>query len=77
MAPTERMLLSTCFVMYYYSHPLVCHPTKTNICIALQNENGVSHLTITENKRQMTMPHSGSNHKQHSLQAGILKNCDE
>jgi hypothetical protein len=63
--------------MSYYCHALVSHPTKTNICIALQNENGISCLTIIENKRQLTAPYGGRNRKWHSLQAGILKNCDE
>jgi hypothetical protein len=49
---------------------------KTNIYTALQNENGVC-LSITENKRQMTMPYGGRNPKWQSLQAGILKDCDE
>jgi hypothetical protein len=63
--------------MYYYRQPLVRHPTKRNIYIVLQNENGVSHLAIIENKRQLIMTYGGRNHKQHSLQAGILKNCEE
>jgi hypothetical protein len=45
--------------------------------IALQNENGVSCLTITANERQLAMPYGGRNCKQHSLQAGIFMNCDE
>jgi hypothetical protein len=48
-----------------------------NMYIALQNENGVSCLTFIENKKQLTMPYGGRNCKQHFLQAGILKNCDE
>jgi hypothetical protein len=44
---------------------------------ALQNENGFSYLTITENKRQLTMPCGGRNCEPHCLQAGILKNCYE
>jgi hypothetical protein len=63
--------------MYCCCHLLVSHPTKTNnIYIALQYENGVSFLTVIENKRQLTMPY-GRNHKRHSLQAGILNNSDE
>jgi hypothetical protein len=54
-------------------HLLVSHPTKTNIHIALQNKNGVSCLTITENKRQLTLPYAGRNCKWHFLQAGVLK----
>jgi hypothetical protein len=54
MVSAEQLLVSTCSVMYYYRHPLVSHPTKMNIYIALQNENGVSCLTIIENK-QLTM----------------------
>jgi len=34
-------------------------------------------LTVIVNKRQLTMPYGGRNRKWHSLQAGILKNCDE
>jgi hypothetical protein len=49
----------------------------TNMCIALHNENGVSCLTIIVNKRQLTMPYGGRNHKWHSLQAGVLKKCEE
>jgi hypothetical protein len=76
------------FVMYCCFHLLVSHPTKTNniilylllllynIYIALQYENGVSFLTVIENKRQLTVPY-GRNHKRHSLQAGILNNSDE
>jgi hypothetical protein len=45
--------------MYYYRHLLVSHPTKINIYIALQHKNGVSCLTITENKRQLIMPYVG------------------
>jgi hypothetical protein len=67
----------TFFVMYYYHHPLVSHPTKMNIYITLQNKNGFTCLTIIEKKRQLTMPYGGRNHKWHSLHAGILKNCDE
>jgi hypothetical protein len=63
--------------MYYYCPLLVSHPTKTNIYIALQNESGVSCLTFTENKRRLTTPFGGRNHKRLSLQAGILKNCGE
>jgi hypothetical protein len=44
---------------------------------ALQNENGVSYLRVIVNKRQLTMPYGERNCKWHSLQAGILKNCDE
>jgi hypothetical protein len=73
MASIERLLISTCFVTHCFRHLLVSHPTK----IALQNENGVSSLTFVENKKQLTMPCGGRNCKQHFLQAGILKNCDE
>jgi hypothetical protein len=45
--------------------------------IALQNENGVSCLTVIVNKRLLRMPYGGRNCKEHSLQAGILKNSDE
>jgi hypothetical protein len=31
----------------------------------------------SENKRQLTMPYGERNCKQHFLQAGISKNCDE
>jgi hypothetical protein len=41
----------------------VGQPVKTNMYTALQNENGVSCLTILENKRQLTMPYSGRNCK--------------
>jgi hypothetical protein len=41
--------------------------------IDLQNENGVSYLKITVNKRILIMPYGGTNHKQHSTQAGILR----
>jgi hypothetical protein len=34
-------------------------------------------LTIIGNKSQMTLPYGGKKHKQHALQAGILKNCDK
>jgi hypothetical protein len=44
---------------------------------ALENENGVSCLTVMENKRQLTKPYGGRTPKLHSLQAGILKNYDE
>jgi hypothetical protein len=77
MVSTERLLVSTCFVTHYYRHPLVSHPAKMNIYTVLQNQNGISCLTVIENKRQMTMPYDGRNHKQHALQAGILNNCDE
>jgi hypothetical protein len=46
----KTLLVSTYFVMYYYRHPLVSHPTKANMYFALQNENGVSCLTLIENK---------------------------
>jgi hypothetical protein len=59
----ERLLVSTCFAMYYYRHFLASHPTKTNMYSALQNNNGVSCLTIIVNKRQLTMPYGGRNHK--------------
>jgi hypothetical protein len=77
MASTERLLVSACFVTYYYRHPLVSHPTKTNIYIALENKNGVCCLTLIENERQMTVFYGGRNCKWHSLQDGVLKNCDE
>jgi hypothetical protein len=41
MASAERLLVSACFVMYFYYHQLVSHPAKMNMYIALQNENGV------------------------------------
>jgi hypothetical protein len=63
--------------MYYYRHLLVSHPTKLNMYIALQNENGVSCLALIVNKRQLTMPYGGRNSKWHSLQTSILMNCDE
>jgi hypothetical protein len=34
-------------------------------------------LTVIVNKRQVAMPYGGGNCKQHSMQAGTLKNCDE
>jgi hypothetical protein len=72
------MFVSTSFVMlYYYRYLLVSHPTKINMYIALQNETGVSCLTVMVNKRQVTMPYGGRNHEWHSLQAGTLKNSDE
>jgi hypothetical protein len=78
MLSADRLLVSTCFVTYYYRHPfLVSHPAKTDIYITLQNEHGLSSLTVRENKRQLTMPYGGRNHKLNALQAGILKNCDE
>jgi hypothetical protein len=77
MASAERLLVSTCFVTYYYCHPLGIPVTKMNMYIGLQNKNGVSSLTITENKRQLTMLCGWWNHKWHPLQAGILRNCDE
>jgi hypothetical protein len=43
----------------------------------LQNENGVSCLTLIVNKRQLTMPYAGKDHKFLSLKAGILKKCNE
>jgi hypothetical protein len=76
MASAERLLVSISFVTYY-RRLMVTHPAKTNMYIALQNVNGVFFLTIMVNRRQLTMSHGGRNHKQHSLQAGILKNCDE
>jgi hypothetical protein len=45
--------------MYYHRHPLVSHPTKMNMYIALQNKNGVSCLTTRDNERQLTMPYGG------------------
>jgi hypothetical protein len=48
-----------------------------NIYIASQNENGVSCLKTIVNKRQLTIIYGERNCKQHSLQAGILKNCDK
>jgi hypothetical protein len=59
MAATERLLVSASSVMYYHHHPLVSHPTKMNMYIALQNKNGVSCLTIRDNERQLTMPYGG------------------
>jgi hypothetical protein len=44
------------------------------IYVALQNKNGVSCLTVTINKRQLTVSCGRRNCKWH---AGILKNCDE
>jgi hypothetical protein len=63
--------------MYYYHHPLVSYPTKMNIYIVYKTKNGVSCLTTVENKRQLTISYGGRNHEQQSLQAGILKNCDD
>jgi hypothetical protein len=59
MATTERFAVSTYFVTYYYRHPLVSQPSKMNMYIALQNEDGVSCLTVTVNKIQLTMPMVG------------------
>jgi hypothetical protein len=42
---------------------LVSNPHKSNLYIALQNENGVSCLTVIENERQLTLPYGGRNHK--------------
>jgi hypothetical protein len=67
MASAERGLVSTSFVMHYYCHLLVSHPTKTNMYTAIQYEIGVSCLTITVNKRQLTMPYGGKKHERHSL----------
>jgi hypothetical protein len=77
MVSAKRLFLATCFVTYICCQLFVTHPTKTNVYIALQNESGVSCLTVMENKRLLTMPHVERNHKWHSLQAGILKNCHE
>jgi hypothetical protein len=77
MVSAERLLVSTYFITYCCHHPLVSHPTEMNMYIALQNENGVSCLTVIECKRQLTMPYGGRNHKQRSSQADILKNFDE
>jgi hypothetical protein len=43
----------------------------------LQNENGVSCLTVIVYKRQLTMPYGGRNHKWYILQADKLKNSEE
>jgi hypothetical protein len=77
MATAERLLVSKCFITYYYHHLLASHPTKLNMYTALQNENAVSYIIIIVNKRQLTMSSDRRNCKQHCLQAGILKNCDE
>jgi hypothetical protein len=77
MVSAQRLLVSACSIMYYCHYLLVSSPTKPIMCTALQNENGVSCLTVIVNKSQLTMPYGGRNHKQCSLQAGILKNCDE
>jgi hypothetical protein len=77
MASAERLLVSTCFVTYFYRIPLHSIPIKTNIYIVLQNENNVYFLAIIENNGQLTRLYGGRNHKWHSMQAGILKNCDE
>jgi hypothetical protein len=77
MVSAKRLLVSTCFAMYCYRHPLVSHQTITNIYIPLQNEKSVPCLTAIENKRQLTMLCGGRNRKWHSLQAGTLKNNDE
>jgi hypothetical protein len=67
MASAGTLLVSTCFVVYSYHHPLVSNPTKTDIYAALQNENGISCLTVVENKRQLTMPCGGRNRNWHFL----------
>jgi hypothetical protein len=75
MASHERLLVST-----YLSHTAInicLSDIKDNMHIALQNKNGTSCLTVTKNKRQLTMPYGGRNCKQHSMQAGILKNYNE
>jgi hypothetical protein len=41
--------------------------------IALQNENGVSCLTIIVNKIQLAMSYDERNRTRHTLQASILK----
>jgi hypothetical protein len=48
-----------------------------NTYTALQDEDGVSCLTVTKNKRKQIMRYGGRNPKWHSLKAGILKNCDD
>jgi hypothetical protein len=67
--------------IYMFCHvllsPSVGQPSKMKMYTALQNENGISCLTIIANKIQLTMPYGGKNRKQHSLHAGILKNCNE
>jgi hypothetical protein len=37
MVSAQRLLISACFIMYYYHHLLVNHPTKTNMYTALLN----------------------------------------
>jgi len=49
MASADRLLVSTfCHVLLL---PSVSQPSKMNMHIALQKENGVSSLTIIESKR--------------------------
>jgi hypothetical protein len=38
-----------------HHHQLVSYPVKMNVYITVQNENGVSCLTVIENKRQCPM----------------------
>jgi hypothetical protein len=76
MVSAERLLASTCFVTYYYNHLLVSHPAKKNMYIALQNENGISVLTIIVNERTDNATW-WEYRKQYPLQAGILKHCAE
>jgi hypothetical protein len=74
MASAERLLVSTCFGMYYYHHLLVSHQTETNMYTTVQNKNGFPCFTVIVKKKQLTMPYGRRNHKQYSLQVGISKN---
>jgi hypothetical protein len=53
MVSAERLLVSVCFIMYYYHHLLVSHPAKSIKYTASQNENGFSSLTFTEKEKPM------------------------
>jgi hypothetical protein len=73
MASAERLLVSTCFIAYY-RYLLVSHPTKLKMYAALQNESGVSSLTITAKGGGEQCPMVGET--MNGI-PGTLKNCDE
>jgi hypothetical protein len=77
MASVERLLVFTSFVSTTIAICWSAIHLKTDMYHALQNKDGISCLTVLANKRQLIMPYGGRNHKWHSLQADILKNCDE
>jgi hypothetical protein len=73
IASADRLLVSTCFVIYYYRYPLVSHPTKMNIILLYRTK--MAFLVWQSEKKKLAMLYGGRNHKWHSMFSFSTLNC--